>query len=217
MNQIQRVLERLQKVTACVPPVASQLLVQKFGRDPFLVLIFCLLSLRTKDPVAFAAACRLFEVAKDPAVLSALDYEIIQKLIFPVGFYRKKARTLIAVSQIISKKYAGIVPSTYSGLIALPGVGPKTAHLVLAEGFGIPAICVDTHVHRLSNRLGLVATKTVEQTQIELEKIISKDQWISINRVLVAWGQTICKPVSPLCSQCPLQDICPRNGVIKSR
>jgi endonuclease-3 len=210
-------IEQLKKEISKFLPVASQLVVQKFGKDPFLVLIFCLLSLRTKDPVAFQAACRLFEVARDPKSLSLLDCHVIQKLIFPVGFYRKKAQTIIAVSQIIAARYGGVVPSSYSDLIALPGVGPKTAHLVLAEGFSIPAICVDTHVHRLSNRLGLVKTKTVEQTQIELEKVIPKDQWIEINRALVVLGQNICKPISPLCSQCPLRNMCPRIGVGKSR
>lgn len=210
-------IEQLKKESRAFPPVASQLIVQKFGQDPFFVLIFCLLSLRTKDPVAFKAACRLFEIASDPESFSMLDRSEIEKLIFPVGFYRKKAAVLISISHVLVQKYNSFVPSDYKELIGLPGVGPKTAHLVLAEGFAIPAICVDTHVHRLSNRLGFVKTKTPEQTQIELEKIIPKDQWILINRALVVWGQNICKPVSPLCSACPFKFSCPKIGVIKNR
>lgn len=210
-------IAQLKKESLNFLPVASQLIVQKFGENPFLVLIFCLLSLRTKDPVAFKAACRLFEIASDPESLSMLDPLKIEELIFPVGFYRKKAATLILVSRIIAEKYDSVVPANYHDLVSLPGVGSKTANLVLAEGFAIPAICVDTHVHRLSNRLGFVKTKTPEQTQIELEKIIPKDQWILINRAFVVWGQNICKPVSPLCSLCPFKFSCPQIGVTKSR
>jgi len=211
------IIEQIIRLSSFLSPVGSQVILQKFGRNPFLLLVFCLLSLRSKDESAVKVACHLFEYADTPEKIALLSVSIIEKIIRSVGFYRKKALILITISDILVKKYAGIVPSLYDQLMQLPGVGPKTAQLVLAEGFLIPAICVDTHVHRLSNRLGLVKTKTVDATRFALERLIPQKDWNKVNRAFVAWGKNICFPRSPLCSECPLLKLCPRVGVLISR
>jgi endonuclease III len=217
MYNINLIVTRILNAAHKLPPVASQLIVDRYGRDPFLLLIFCLLSLRTKDPVAFAAACRLFEQGRSPRELLKVDPAQIEQLIFPVGFYRRKAQTIVAISKILIEKYHGTAPSDFDKLVALPGVGPKTAQLVRSEGFLIPAICVDTHVHRVSNRLGLVTTKTVEETQKALESLVPPELWSALHRALVVWGQNICVPISPHCSICPVQSLCKKVGVTKHR
>ncbi len=189
----------------------------QFGRDPFLVLISCLLSLRTRDTVTGPICIKLFEIAKTPQQILEIPVTKLEKMIYPVGFYRRKARLLHTVSADLIERFKSKVPETEEELLSIKGVGRKTANLVLAEGFGIPALCVDTHVHRVSNRLGIVKTKTPEQTEIELKTIIPKNDWIHINRWLVVWGQEICVPISPFCSRCPLRPVCPRVGVKKSR
>lgn len=190
---------------------------KQFGRDPFLVLISCLLSLRTRDTVTGPICMKLFEIARTPEQLMAISINKLEKMIYPVGFYRRKARLLHSVSTDLIKRFAGKVPQTEEDLLSIKGVGRKTANLVLAEGFGIPALCVDTHVHRVSNRLGIVKTKTAEQTEFELKKIVPQNEWVNINRWLVVWGQEICVPISPFCSICPLRPVCKRVGVKKSR
>ncbi|MBI2775012.1 endonuclease III [Candidatus Dependentiae bacterium] len=190
---------------------------EQLGRDPFLVLISCLLSLRTKDTVTFPASMRLFEYARTPEQLLKLPILTIEKLIYPVGFYHRKALLMHSVSKDLLDRFGGKVPGIEEDLLSIKGVGRKTANLVLGEGFGIPAICVDTHVHRVANRLGLVETQTPEQTETELKKIIPKDYWIRLNQWLVVWGQQICVPISPFCSKCPLRPVCKRVGVTKSR
>ncbi len=189
----------------------------QFGHDPFLVLISCLLSLRTKDQVTLPASLRLFERARTPAKILTISLAELEKIVYPVGFYRKKARLLHAVCQNLLDRFDGAVPSTIEELLSIKGVGRKTANLVLGEGFGIPAICVDTHVHRVANRLGLVNTKTVDQTEQALKEIIPEKDWININRWLVVWGQQICVPISPFCSRCPLAGVCKKRGVVKNR
>lgn len=186
-------------------------------RDPFLVLTSCLLSLRTKDEVTREASKRLFSRAKTPRELLEIPLDELEELIFPVGFFRNKAKNLHRVSKMLIENHDGEVPSTLGELLALPGVGPKTANLVLAKGYGIPAICVDTHVHRISNRLGWVETKTPEATCEGLKEILPRDKWIEINDLLVPFGQRVCTPISPFCSLCPLASLCPRRGVQKSR
>lgn len=188
-----------------------------FGRDPFLVLISCLLSLRTRDTVTGPICMELFEIARTPDQFLTIPVTTLEKKIYPVGFYRRKARLLHSVSADLIERFDGIVPKTEKDLLSIKGVGRKTANLVLAEGFGIPALCVDTHVHRVSNRLGIVKTKTPEQTETELKKIVPQSEWININRWLVVWGQEICVPISPFCSLCPLRPVCKRVGVKKSR
>lgn len=196
---------------------ASVSIVKQFGRDPFLVLVSCLLSLRTKDTTSLPASCRLFSYAKTPQELLGLPLEQIQQLIYPVGFYRRKAAQLHQISHDLIERFAGKVPDNLDDLLSLPGVGLKTANLVLAEGFNIPAICVDVHVHRISNRLGLIQTKTPEETEAALKKLLPKQYWSEWNRLLVMWGQNVCVPISPRCSQCPLSGLCPQVGVTRSR
>ena len=142
---------------------------------------------------------------------------MIEKLIYPTGFYRKKAALLHEVSQDLIERFKGKVPKTEQELLSINGVGRKTANLVLGVAFDIPAICVDTHVHRVSNRLGLVKTKTVDETEIALKKILPPEYWVEYNHLLVVWGQNICVPISPKCSQCAIAQLCPRIGVTRSR
>lgn len=210
-------IETLKKKTDGMTETATSGIVRLYGRDPFLILVSCVLSLRTKDTVTLPASKRLFEYAKTPQELLQLSTQHIQELIFPVGFYRQKAVQLQKISMQLLEQFEGEVPSTKKELLSLPGVGIKTTNLVLAEGFGIPALCVDTHVHRISNRLGLVATRTPEETERALQKIIPKKYWIAFNGLLVMWGQNQCVPISPFCSTCPLQKRCPKIGVKKQR
>jgi endonuclease-3 len=175
------------------------------------------ISLRTKDEVTADASRRLFEIAATPDRLAELDVDRIAKAIYPAGFYNTKARQLREIGGIIRDRYDGEVPADEDRLLAMPGVGRKTANLVLGLGFGIPAICVDTHVHRISNRLGLVATKTPEQTERALNRVLPQDLWIPINDWLVTFGQNCCHPTSPRCSTCSVADLCPRVGVTRSR
>ena len=212
-----QILKKLRSsVTMMVEPV-SFTLIERFGRDPYILLISCILSLRTKDAVTLAASLRLFEQGKTPESLSQISLENFQKLIYPVGFFCQKSVQIKKINKILIEKYDGRVPSTKQELLALPGVGIKTANLVLGLGFQIPALCVDIHVHRIANRLGLVATKTPEETERELAKIVPQEHWIELNRLLVMWGQNMCVPVSPYCSKCPLLTICSRNSIVKSR
>ncbi len=208
-------IQQLKSVGASVRPTTLAEVERR--RDPFRLLIACVISLRTKDAVTAAASARLFAVADTPAALAQLEEERIARLIFPAGFYRTKARQLRAISHRLVANHAGAVPPCREDLLALPGVGRKTANLVLGLGFGLPAICVDTHVHRIANRLGLVATSTPEATERALEGILPRRLWIDINELLVTFGQHICHPTSPRCSVCPLARRCPRHGVTRSR
>ncbi len=186
-------------------------------RDPFKVLISCILSLRTKDEVTGAASKRLFRVADTPGRLSRLPVNEIEKLIFPVGFFRVKARRIREMSGEILKKYEGRVPDTIEGLLELKGVGRKTANLVVTLGYDRPGICVDVHVHRITNRWGLVITRTPHETEFALRALIPVKYWNELNGNLVAFGQGICRPVSPLCSNCMIRTFCARVGVVRSR
>ena len=186
-------------------------------RNPFLVLIGCLLSLRTKDAVTDAAMERLLQKARTPEEILSLSNEELERIIYPVGFYRTKARVLKGVSKVILEDYGSRVPSTMEELLKLKGVGRKTANIVITEGFGRPGIAVDTHVHRISNRLGAVRTKNPHETEKELEKVLPQKYWIIYNTLLVTHGQRTCTPLSPFCSRCPIFDLCKRVGVTKSR
>jgi endonuclease-3 len=207
----------MQTATSGMIEPAATSIVAQYGRNPFLVLVSCILSLRTKDAVSLAASHRLFALVQTPQALLLLSPETIQKVIYPTGFYRQKTKQLLKLCALLIEKYQGNVPNTEKELMALPGVGPKTTALTLSEGFGIPAICVDTHVHRISNRLGLVKTTTVEKTEFELKKLLPKEYWSEFNKLMVMWGQNICTPVSPKCSICPLLPLCPQVGVTKHR
>jgi endonuclease III len=187
------------------------------GATPFEVLVSTILSLRTKDEVTSVAAARLFAQARTPEQLLVLGAQRVAQLIYPVGFYPTKAKRLMEISQIILSDHGGKVPDSMEELLALPGVGRKTANLVLVEGYGQDAICVDTHVHRINNRIGYVATKTPEQTEMALRAKLPRKYWIRYNELLVAFGQVICRPVSPFCSRCPVSMMCARTGVLKSR
>ena len=187
------------------------------NRDPFRVLISCLISLRTKDEVTAAASTRLFRQARTPKELLKLSGRQIERLIFPAGFYRTKARTMRQLAQTLVEKHGGEVPNSLEELLELKGVGRKTANLVVTMAFGKPGICVDTHVHRISNRLGWVRTKTPEQTEFALRDTLPRRYWIELNDLLVTFGQNICQPVSPWCSRCSLEKSCPKIGVMKRR
>ena len=187
------------------------------GGDPFRILISTVISLRTKDEVTIEASKRLFARAPDPYTMAELDEETIQSLIYPAGFYRVKTKNILDICRILIDSYGGEVPDDREALLALPGVGLKTANLTLSIGYGLPYICVDTHVHRISNRLGWVSTTTPEKTEKALMDILPRRYWIPINELFVRFGQAVCVPVSPRCSICPLEERCPKIGVRKSR
>jgi len=211
------IIERLRKAAdGMVEPAATQI-VKKFGKNPYLVLMSCILSLRTKDAVSLPASIQLFAAAKTPKEMVRLPAGKIEKIIYSVGFYRQKARSLREISKDLIERFGGKVPNNEQDLLSLKGVGQKTANLVLGEGFGIPAICVDTHVHKISNRLGLVKTKTPDETEQALKKILPREYWIEFNGLLVKWGQNICVAISPFCSKCALYGCCRRVGVTKNR
>lgn len=182
--------------------------INRRGNTPFQILISTILSLRTKDEITYPTAEKLFNKLKTPEDFVNTSIEEIEKDIYPVGFYKTKAQNIKKISEIIIKKYNGNVPSTIEELLELPGVGRKTANLVLSEAYGKDAIAVDTHVHRISNRLGIVETKTPEETEFELMKVLPKKYWRKINYLMVSFGQTICKPVKPMCNKCDLKGIC---------
>lgn len=191
--------------------------VQAQGRDPFRVLVSCILSLRTQDATTDAASRRLFAVADTPRALLDLPQDELASLIYPVGFYRNKAKSLHAICRALLDGHGGHVPDTIDELLELDGVGRKTANLVVTMGFGKPGICVDTHVHRIMNRLGYIETRTPDATETALRAKLPKRYWIEINDLLVTFGQNLCKPISPLCSQCPIVAHCARVGVERSR
>lgn len=211
------IIKMLRTATQTMTKPAATQIVDQFGRNPYLILISCLLSLRTKDTVSLPASFKLFQVAQTPEEMVVLPITQIEQIIHPVGFYHTKARTIHTISQTLIQEFAGKVPATKAELLSFKGVGPKTANLVLSEGFQIPAICVDVHVHRISNRLGLVNTKTPEATEKALEKFLPQEYWSEWNHLLVMWGQNICVPISPFCSRCVISDLCPKKGVESSR
>lgn len=185
--------------------------------DPFEVLVSTIISLRTRDEVTFAASERLLRRAPDPSALHELPEEEIEGLIYPAGFYRTKARNLRAIATILIDRFDGAVPDTLESLTSLPGVGRKTANLVLGLGFGIPAICVDIHVHRIPNRLGWIETATPAASEFALMEILPERLWIPVNELLVGFGQKLCTPQSPWCSRCPLSTECRQVGVVRKR
>ena len=184
---------------------------------PFETLISTILSLRTKDNVTGAASHRLLRRAPKPEAIARLSIGEIEKLIYPVGFYHTKAGNLIKTCRILLQEHKGQVPRSMEELLKLPGVGRKTANLVLTVGFGDYGICVDTHVHRICNIWGYVSTKTPEETEFALRKILPKRHWKTFNDILVTFGQNLCLPVSPWCSKCPIKNYCPRIGLKRHR
>ncbi len=197
------------------PPIIT--FIANRGATPYEVLVSTLLSLRTKDEVTCVAADRLLKAANTPEKMLTLTAKQIEKKIYPVGFYPTKAKRLLEISKILIEKFGSIVPDDIDTLLELPGVGRKTANLVLVEGYKIPAVCVDTHVHRISNRIGYVKTKNPDQTEFALRKKLPQKHWARYNELLVAFGQVICRPISPFCSKCPVSDMCKKVNVDRSR
>jgi endonuclease-3 len=216
LRNILKVLHLIKKqaVSFNVPWVT---IVAEEKKDPYRVLISCILSLRTKDRTTAEASKRLFKAADGPRKMIRLSRASLEKLIYPVGFYHTKARVILEASKRILKEFDGKVPSSEEELLSLKGVGRKTANLVLGLGYGIPAICVDTHVHRISNRLGWIKTRTPAESEEELMRLIPKDQWIELNTALVTFGQNVCLPVSPYCSRCFVNKYCKKTGVGRHR
>jgi endonuclease-3 len=190
---------------------------EHYSHDPWAVLVSTILSLRTKDEVTLKTSKQLLEQAPGPKELAALREDKIARLAYPAGFYRTKAANLKKIAAILLEQYNGAVPATLDALLALPGVGRKTANLVLIEAFDLPAICVDVHVHRISNRCGWLCSKTPEETEMILRAILPKKYWKGLNALLVLYGQNLCRPVSPHCSLCVIKEHCKRVGVGKSR
>ncbi len=189
----------------------------KEGRGPFQILISTILSSRTKDDVTAAASERLFHLASTPEKMLRLSEEKIRKAIYPVGFYKTKARNILRACRELVDLYQSRVPDSLDELLKLPGVGRKTANLVVSLGFDGEGLCVDTHVHRISNRLGYVKTRTPEETEMKLRGKLPRKYWTDYNTIMVAHGQNICKPISPFCSRCPVFKYCDRVGVMKKR
>lgn len=176
--------------------------------DPYLVLISCILSLRTNDKTTYPATLRMLELARTPQDMMNVSVEDLEKAIYPVGFYKNKAGQIIELSKVLVEKYNGKVPCDIDELCKFSGVGRKTANLVLSQGFNTPAICVDVHVHRIFNRLGYVKTSTPEETEFALRDKLPKKYWIPINTLLVTHGQNVCKPIKPMCDKCPIEKYC---------
>jgi len=202
MTKLDKLVETIKDTIKHLPNPMAKQIEHFYPNDPFKILISCLLSLRSKDNTLIPILPKLFSLYKTPEDFANSDLEKLEEIIKPSGFFRKKAQTLKKISEELITKHNGQVPNNYQELISLSGVGPKTANLVLAEAFKIPAICVDTHVHRLSNHMGIVKTKTPEQTQVILEKVLPLKYWLEWNNLLVTWGQNICKPNSKKC-KCP--------------
>ncbi len=215
-TRIEKIVQGLRKATKNLED-PSVTLVGKKWKDPFRVLISCVLSLRTKDKTTLPASERLFSLAVEPRKMVKLSTKVIERAIYPVGFYKTKARNIKSICKDILDKFEGRVPDEIDLLLTLKGVGRKTANLVLTEGYGKLGICVDTHVHRISNRLGYVKTKWPQETEEALRKKLPKKFWIEYNALLVTWGQNVCKPVSPFCSLCGIEKFCLRREVVKSR
>jgi endonuclease-3 len=215
-KQIAQVIRRLHVAMRDWPDPSVTLVGKKF-KSPFLVLISCLLSLRTRDETTLPACERLFARADNIPEMFKVPVAELEKLIYPVGFYKTKAVRIHDICRDLLACFKGQVPRDIDSLLKLKGVGRKTANLVLTEGFGKLGICVDTHVHRISNRLGYIKTRTPTETEFALRKKLPTRYWIEYNSLLVMWGQNVCKPISPKCSVCPLKGTCQRVNVGISR
>jgi len=219
---MQKDIEKIMKILQLNYPSHEKTTLNRMRDDKssnvaFKILISCLLSLRTQDKNTEKASNKLFAVATTPETILALSDAELENLIFSSGHYKKKARTLKHVSKVLLEEFNGHVPPTREELMSIKGIGPKTANIVLAFAFGKVVLPIDTHCHRIPNRLSWVKTKTPEKTEEELIKILPKEYWKEFNAIFVQFGQTICKPISPLCSKCPIKDYCPKIGVERSR
>jgi endonuclease-3 len=213
---IDHVIRRLRRSAPHWNPTALAVVAER-DRDPFRVLIACILSLRTQDTTTGPASDRLFAEAATPESMLKLIPRRIERLIYPVGFYRTKARVILGICRDLLDRFGGRVPATIDELLTLNGVGRKTANLVVTMGYGKPGICVDTHVHRISNRLGYVKTRHPEETEMALRAKLPRRHWIGYNDLLVSFGQNVCTPLSPRCSICPVSTLCRKVGVTKAR
>lgn len=216
-QEIHAVIRTVKREIARWPDPVVGAVARESGRDPFLVLISCLLSLRTKDKTTAEASARLFALASTPATMQHLSQSTVESAIYPVGFYRTKAKHIQQICTQLLDRYHGRVPDEIEELLTLPGVGRKTANLVVTVGYEKAGICVDIHVHRISNRWGYVETKTPDETEKALRAKLPRKYWITFNDLLVPYGQHLCQPVSPMCSQCRIAEYCDRVGVTKSR
>lgn len=205
MFDIDKVVEILEKSKQ---PKSEFVKLMDDFKSPYIVLISCILSLRTKDQTTYPATLRMLKLAKTPQEMMNVKVEDLERAIYPVGFYKNKAKQIIELSKELVEKYNGKVPCDIDELCKFKGVGRKTANLVLSQGFNVPAICVDVHVHRIFNRLGYVKTKNPEETEFALREKLPKKYWILINSLLVTFGQNICKPIKPLCDKCPIEKYC---------
>jgi endonuclease-3 len=210
-------LARIKAFVARGPESAYVTKLAKATRDPYAVLVSTIISLRTRDEVTDAVTPKLLAVAPDVRALARVPARTIAKLIYPAGFYRTKAKTLRAIARTLIQRHGGRIPDDIDALLTLKGVGRKTANLVVTLGYGKPGICVDVHVHRISNRLGFVKTRTPDETERALRATLPARWWIPINDVLVAFGRSHCTPLSPRCSTCPVAARCTRAGVTRSR
>jgi endonuclease-3 len=215
-DSIDLIMSLLKKEVRQLSTPVVGLIAQK-TKDPFQVLISCLLSLRTRDETTAEASARLFKLADTPLGLSKMKPQQIESAIYPVSFYRNKTKSIIAICLEILETYHGKVPNTIESLLTLPGVGRKTANLVVTVAYRQPGICVDTHVHRISNRIGYIQTKTPEESEMALRKKLPQQYWITFNDILVPYGQFVCKPISPFCSRCKISSFCKKVGVQKNR
>jgi endonuclease-3 len=213
IHSVMRILRR--EAPKWQTPVVT--LIAEASDSPFKVLISCILSLRTQDSTTAHASHRLFALADSPQTMVRLTAKKIERAIFPVGFYRTKAKTILEICRVLIEKYSGRVPDAVDELLQLKGVGRKTANLVVTLGYNKPGICVDTHVHRISNRWGYVKTPIPEKTEVALRAKLPKQYWIQYNDLLVSFGQQLCRPISPLCSQCPVAKYCSQVGVTVRR
>jgi endonuclease III len=216
---VQKDIEKVMEILKSYYPSTEKTTLNRMRSNPeaFKILISCLLSLRTQDKNTEIASRKLFEVANTPQEIVALPIKQLEKLIFSSGYYKNKAKTLKHVSEIILRDYNGKVPDTREELESIKGIGPKTANIVLAFAYGKNVLPIDVHCHRIPNRLGWIKTKTPVQTEIELGKILPKRYWRDFNAIFVQFGKTICVPISPKCSICPINKYCQKVGVVKSR
>jgi endonuclease-3 len=219
MNNYTKNIDSIMKILPKVYPSNEKTTLNRMRKKPdaFKILISCLLSLRTQDKNTEKASRQLYEVANTPQEIIKLPIAKLEQLIFSSGHYKKKARVLQSVSNELIQRFNSKVPDKKDDLLSIKGIGPKTANIVLAFAYGQDVLPIDTHCHRIPNRLGWVKTKTPEQTEKELEKVLPKKYWKEFNAIFVQFGQTICQPISPWCSKCPINKYCPRIGIVKSR
>ena len=216
MKDIVKILKILMKKTRGLPlPSVSQ--IQEELDDPFKVLVSCILSLRTKDSITYPTSVKLFKIAGTPKKIASMPLQKLKKTIKQVNFYKTKAERIKKISRQVANKYKGKVPDDFDELMKFKGVGRKTANIVVTYGFGKEGLAVDTHVHRISNRLGWVKTKVPDETEFALKKVVPKKYWYWVNELLVRHGQNICNPISPKCSICPIIKLCPKIGVKRRR